>query len=95
MDNLKEKIGYIVLGASISLGGVAVTNEYTIEDATHIWRPIGDYETKFYQILNNDEIVVVGFETTDPELVGREPQELFEEKLLESKQLSDEEIIEE
>ncbi len=95
MNNLQEKIGYVVLGASIMLGGVAVTNEYTIEDATQIWRPIGDYETKFYQVLSNDEIVVVGFETTDPELVGREPQELFEEKLLESKQKSDEEIIEE
>jgi hypothetical protein len=95
MNNLKDKIGYVILGSMITLGGVAIPNEHTIEDATQIWRPIGDYETKFYQVLNNDEIVVVGFETTDPELVGRDPQELFEEKLLESKQLSDEEVIEE
>lgn len=81
-DNLK-KAGYIVAGALLGFTGAGL-QEPTLEDATQVWRPVGDIENKFYMAEFNGEMRVVGFETKDDANLGKDPQRFYEEKLQET-----------
>jgi len=90
-DNLK-KAGYIVAGALLGFTGAGL-QEPTLEDATQVWRPVGDNENKFYMAEFGGEMRVVGFETKDDTNLGKDPQRFYEEKLLETQTLTENETL--
>lgn len=87
--SLWQKIGYVAIGASLALGGDALNTDLTIEDATQVWTPDIDNRVKFYQKIDNGNVVLVGMETDNPEYLSRDIQELYNEKLLQSKEEND------
>lgn len=91
-EEMKKNIGLVILGAGVMFSGseLAGAPQYAIEDATQVVRLAGEYETVFYMVKERDDMVVVGYETTDPAKIGQDPREYYDEKVLEAKELPDE-----
>ncbi len=63
---------------------VSIAN-YDIEDATQKWTPEGQSEVSFYLLKENDEMIVVGFVSTNPEDEEKNVEEFYQEMLLENR----------
>jgi hypothetical protein len=74
----------------VIIGALVLGNSgYDMEDTEQIWRPIADYDTRFYQVVQNDgDVVVVGYSTTDETKLDLDPQDFYEAKLIESQEMS-------
>lgn len=82
MNNLQKILLTLIGGAMVYLVSIA---NYDIEDATQRWIPEGQSDVVFYLLKENDETVVVGFQSTNPEDENRNVQEFYEEMLLENR----------
>lgn len=87
MNDLNKAIATLTIATSIFVGGsILLRDGYTMEDADQIWTPdLPISDIRFYQKKTNHGMIVVGYDSNNKNYEARDLDELYQEKLIESR----------